>query len=347
MSSLLLRRCRPAYSTPVIFATLWLYTTTTRPSNSSPRLCTGHFTQLTFTVELVFKLLPYLQPGSSSCLSTHRSILCLLLSLQNVVISVHLESSQRGSPSPSLQWFLSRGPRQFAISLTKRGLKRLLGTASRQKHPITPAILLRLRQQLTLDLPSHAAIWALFCTAFFSFLRKSNLTVASCGLFDPSCHLSRRDIKFTTSGAVLRIRWTKTLQHKQGLLLLPIPSIPGSSLCPVTALLHFLTIVPAPSTAPLFCLPAASGVRPLTFSIFSASLKHLISAIGLDPRHFSPHSFRRGGATFAYQSGVPEHLIKLHGDWRSDAFRAYLTLPLDTRSQVADIMAAGLYSNDD
>lgn len=113
MSSLLLRRCRPAYSTPVIFATLWLYATTTRPSNSSPRLCPGHFTQLTFTVELVFKLLPYLQPGSSSCLSTHRGILCLLLSLQNVVISVHLESPQRGSPSPSLQRFLSRGPRQF------------------------------------------------------------------------------------------------------------------------------------------------------------------------------------------------------------------------------------------
>jgi len=44
-------------------------------------------------------------------------------------------------------------------------------------------------------------------------------------------------------------------------------------------------------------------------------------------------------------SGVPEHLIKLHGDWRSDAYQVYLSLPLSTRAQVADIMAAGPFTN--
>ena len=78
----------------------------------------------------------------------------------------------------------------FVVSLTKRGLKRLLGTATRQKHPITPAILHQFHQQLSLELPSHTAVWALFCTAF-SFLRKSNLTVASFGSFQPSRHLAR------------------------------------------------------------------------------------------------------------------------------------------------------------
>lgn len=267
---------------------------------------------------------------------------CKTLSFQyilNHLNAVRLLHRYNGFPADALD--------SFEVTLTKRGLKRLLGTGSRQKHPITPSILHLLRQHLNLDIPSHAAVWALFCTTFFSFLRKSNLTVASGGSFDPSRHLARRDIKFTTSGAVLRIRWTKTRQHKEGLLLIPLPRIPGSALCPVSALLHYFTIVPASSSAPLFCLPSPSGVRPLTFSIFSASLKHLISAIGLDPQHFSPHSFRRGGATFAFQSGVPEHLIKLHGDWRSDAFRAYLTLPLTTRSHVADIMAAGLFSHCD
>ena len=43
--------------------------------------------------------------------------------------------------------------------------------------------------------------------------------------------------------------------------------------------------------------------------------------------------------------GVPEQLIKLHGDWRSDAYQVYLSLPLSTRTQVADIMAAGLFTN--
>ena len=230
----------------------------------------------------------------------------------------------------------------FDVTLTKRGLKRLLGTMPRQKHPITPEILLQMRRYLNTSLPSHAAIWALFCTAFFSFLRKSNLTVTSAQCFDPTRHLARHVIKFTTTGAVLRIRWTKTLQHKEGLLLIPLPSIPGSALCPVSAKVHFFALVPAPTSAPLFCLSAASSYRPITFSTFTAGLKRLISKIGLDPANYSPHSFRGGGATFAFQSGVPEHLIRLHGDWRCDAFRAYLALPLTSRTQVADIMAAGL-----
>ena len=62
---------------------------------------------------------------------------------------------------------------------------------------------------------------------------------------------------------------------------------------------------------------------------------------------FLPHSFCRGGATYPFQSGVPEHLIKLHSDCHSDAFRAYQTLPLTTRSHVADFMAAGLFSHCD
>ena len=140
----------------------------------------------------------------------------------------------------------------------------------------------------------------------------------------------------------MRIKWSKTLQHKQGILLTPLPSIPGSSLCPVSAINHFFKLVPAPESAPFFCIPSSSGVQPITFSKFTSSLKQLISKIGLDEREYSPHSFRRGGATYAYQAGVPEHLIKLHGDWHSDAFQAYLSLPLTTRFQVADIMATGI-----
>ena len=195
----------------------------------------------------------------------------------------------------------------FEVSLTKRGLKRLLGTTTHQKLPITPTILLEIRHHLDMSLPFHFAIWVLFCTAFFPFLWKSNLTVASATSFDASCHLTCQEIKFTASGAFLRIQWTKTLQHKEGLLIIPLPSIPGSMLCPATALLHFFSLVPASPSAPSFCLPATSGHRPITFATFSTCLKCLISIISLVPAHYSLHSFRRGGATFDFQCGVPEH----------------------------------------
>ena len=102
----------------------------------------------------------------------------------------------------------------FAWTLTKKGLKRMMGTSSCQKHQITPAILLSIRRSLNLSTPSHAALWALFTTAFFSFLRKSNLVAASASSFNCDLHLARHDIKFTDSGALLRIKWPKTRQKE-------------------------------------------------------------------------------------------------------------------------------------
>ena len=192
----------------------------------------------------------------------------------------------------------------------------MMGTSSRQKHPITPAILLSIRRSLNLSTPSHAALWALFTTAFFSFLHKSNLVATSASSFNCDLHLARRDIKFTDSGALLRIKWSKTRQFKEGIHIIPFPSIPDSPLCPVLAIQQYFALVPAPSVAPFFCLPMSRslGFTPLTATYFTSSLKRVIVSLGMDPANYSPHSFRRGGATYTYQAGVPEQLIKLHGD---------------------------------
>ena len=41
--------------------------------------------------------------------------------------------------------------------------------------------------------------------------------------------------------------------------------------------------------------------------------------------------FVGGGASHAFQSGVPVELIKILGDWKSDAVFMYLTVPLKVR----------------
>ncbi len=198
---------------------------------------------------------------------------------------------------------------------------------------------------LDMNLPSHAMTSALFTVAFFSFLRKSNLVSPTTSTFDRERHLTRSDIKFTNSGCFHRIKWSKTRQHKEGIHVVPVPSIPHSPLCPVTAIHRYFSLVPANPDDPFFCLPTATSLTPVTASFFTTMLKRLISKLGLAPANYSPHSFRRGGATFAFQAGAPEQLLQLHGDWRSDAYKHYLSLPLSTRSTVADIiMAAGLFS---
>jgi len=48
--------------------------------------------------------------------------------------------------------------------------------------------------------------------------------------------------------------------------------------------------------------------------------------VSLDSTSYSPHSFRRGGATFAFEAKVPSELIKAQGDWCSDCYLIYLEM---------------------
>ena len=42
-----------------------------------------------------------------------------------------------------------------------------------------------------------------------------------------------------------------------------------------------------------------------------------------------------GGASFVFRVKVPGELIQVQGDWASDAYLQYLSIPLDQRIQVA------------
>ena len=55
----------------------------------------------------------------------------------------------------------------------------------------------------------------------------------------------------------------------------------------------------------------------------------MASTAGLDPSRISGHSLRSGGATF--QANIPEEFIKRLGDWRSDAFKSYIHIPIKYR----------------
>ena len=143
----------------------------------------------------------------------------------------------------------------FEVSLTKRGLKRVLGTVTRPKHLITPKILITIHHSLDMTSPSQAMAWALFTVAFFSFLHKSNLVSPTTSKTDCERHLTRSDIKFTTAGCFLRIKWSKSPQHKEGIHVVPLPSIPHSPLCPVTAIHQYFSLVPANPDDPSASLP--------------------------------------------------------------------------------------------
>ena len=79
-----------------------------------------------------------------------------------------------------------------------------------------------------------------------------------------------------------------------------------------------------------------------TYNMFISKLRDHLTTMGIDPQSYAGHSFRRGGASFAYQSGVPVKLIKALGDWRSDTILIYLTMPLTIRLRSANMLCKSI-----
>jgi hypothetical protein len=154
--------------------------------------------------------------------------------------------------------------------------------------------------------------------------------------FNPKKQLTRRDIKLDKEGqfALVTIKWSKTRQSGQ-VLTLPLMYIPNSHLCPVTAYKNMIKIVPGKGDTPLFKYRSRNFSMALNYQHFQTNLKHLVHLTGRDKSKYSTHSFRRGGATFAFQAGLPGEIVKLMGDWRSQAYLEYLSLPLETRTSAA------------
>ena len=103
--------------------------------------------------------------------------------------------------------------------------------------------------------------------------------------------------------------------------------------------------VPAPSPrAPLFLMPSPTGkLTVISIPQLRSSFSRLVSHLNFPSRDFSLHSLRRGGATLAFQSGVPLEVIKSHGTWTSDAVWGYIKTPTQS-SALPQVLARAVQS---
>ena len=93
--------------------------------------------------------------------------------------------------------------------------------------------------------------------------------------------------------------------------------------------------IPAHKTSPAFCILKEGKCMPIIYKQFQNKLRSLIEKTGRKPKYYSSHSFRRGGASLAFESNVTTELIQLHGDWRSDAYKEYLEFSLEKKLMVS------------
>ncbi|RLN69560.1 hypothetical protein BBJ29_008892 [Phytophthora kernoviae] len=79
----------------------------------------------------------------------------------------------------------------------------------------------------------------------------------------------------------------------------------------------------------------------VTTADVSEVIKRATIHVGQDPRRFSSHSLRTGGATNMYRSGTDALTIQFHGRWVSDAFKTYTRLCKESVSTLSANMVAG------
>jgi len=236
----------------------------------------------------------------------------------NIIRLLHLEA---GLPNPlEDNWY---------IKSLLTGIKRSKGQQVNRKLPITPELLLRIRQCLSPARPEDIIFWALALLGFFSLLRKSHFLPTSRSSFDPEKMVTRRDFTVRPWGLELNIKASKTIQFKERTFQVPLLALPGHPLCPVTAILRAFALTPsADPSGPAFLLPT---LLPMVYNHFVKKLRLIMQQLGFPPEGFAGHSFRRGGASWGFRVLLPSEAIKALGDWNSDAYLTYLEIPMSSK----------------
>ena len=243
----------------------------------------------------------------------------------------HLQISAGLNPTIRTLW-----PR---LQYILRGIKRSQDALpQRVRLPVTVDVM-RSLQAVWARAPAESQynatmLWAASCLGYFGFMRAGEFTLVERSA-PPAILSSDVSVDSHSNPSVLRVllRRAKTDPFGKGVLI--CMGRTGNSLCPVAALLGFLSIRPA-GVGPLFTFQDGS---PLTRERFVKEVRVALTTAQIDHRAYSGHSFRIGAATMAAQAGLPAYLIKMLGRWNSEAYQQYIRTPRETLAAVSQAIA--------
>ena len=186
---------------------------------------------------------------------------------------------------------------------------------------------------------------AVYLVAFFSFMRISNLVPHKISAFLPLEQLTRGDVFFASPGLHVLVKWSKTMQTRDSVKILKLPALSHSPLCPVMAVKNLLMLTPGHQDTPLFQIKNAKAQWvPLTDTQVRRHFTQVLNRLGLQDSAMSLHTFRRSGASLAFNANVSLQNIQSHGTWTSDCVWRYIIQDHNASQQVADAFQALLSS---
>ena len=222
----------------------------------------------------------------------------------------------------------------FLLQLELRGIARLDPHVPVRAIPVTPSVLQSFYSHMNHEDSLHSCVWACSLLCFFTMARLGSI-LPSGKTSDLHTILTRNRVNFSKEGLLITLLHTKTIQF--GRRRLHIPLVRNQSLlCPVQAYEHLLAHLEGDVEGPAFVFSKKGETKWLTRSIFITTFRAVLSSGGIqDASAFTGHSFRRGGATWAFQAGIPGELIQICGDWVSDAYKRYLEFSMNDKLNLA------------
>ena len=150
---------------------------------------------------------------------------------------------------------------------------------------------------------------AMITLAFYGFLRPSEFCKTS------SSHaICWSDLKFGKQKKAVRVR-LRSFKHSVTPAVVTIDASSTELDCPVRYLQSYMT--------GQVRIDKDGCVFGITADEFRREFSGFCLRAGIRTR-LTPHSLRGGGATWAAKKGWPDVRIKIHGRWKSDAYKQYV-----------------------
>jgi len=255
-----------------------------------------------------------------------------------------------------------KATRNISVGLSARhkivieGMARSRVTATRSE-PVSPAMLRRYYRAVKPTTRRDNAIWGSVVLAFFFCMRASEYasTPAKTGH-----HLRQQDVQFHDKrGNIARhikeaesvhvfFRSSKTDQTARGCTR-SLSRSGNPVLCPVIAAWRLRAIgkeIGAGPSDPLCVYTTKHGKRcHVSIAVVTDAVRRAARAQGANPRSFSSHSLRSGGATQMFLGGSSDATVQLFGRWKSDAYKLYIRIETSKNERIASQMIASLGGN--
>lgn len=249
---------------------------------------------------------------------THSSVLVYLSAIR----SLHVTYS---FPPPSLT-----APR---IKLVLKALSNLSPEVN-QALPITFPIMQAFMDKLHWSY-NDFCFWSCITCLYYGCRRAGELAPSREQQSSGDPYPLVQDVTFTQSpkAALIHLARTKTTPHGLTVVL----GCSGHRVCAYCALIRYLAVRGISNTTkcpqPLFLISGG----PMTKEFLIAKQNALLSAIGISPKGYTPHSYRSGSATTLALNGVNESIIQKTGAWRSLCYRRYIRDSIQAQAAVAQL----------